>query len=99
MAPTTSARPARCCGSWPAPGGGANTWELYFNVGSDSNGGQSSATVGLSGMISGILNGASIYRVTIQDTGSSVMVSNLKQIAGGLRNAAGMAFHPTTGDF
>src|SRR5438874_7695961 len=83
----------------PAPGGGANTWELYFNVGSDSNGGQSSATVGLSGMISGILNGASIYRVTIQDTGSSVIVSNLKQIAGGLRNAAGMAFHPTTGDF
>ena len=83
----------------PAPGGGANTWELYFNVGSDTNGGQSAATVGLSGMISGILQGGSIYRVTVQDTGSTVTVLNLTRIAAGLRNAAGMAFHPTTGDF
>jgi len=82
----------------PAPGGGANTWELYFNVGSDSNAGQSTATVGLSGMVSGTLAGASIYRVRVQDTGSSVTVSNLTRIAGGLRNAAGIAFHPTTGD-
>ena len=82
----------------PAPSGAANTWELYFNVGSDSNDGQSAATVGLSGMLTATLNGGSIYRVTVQDTGSSVNVSNATQIASGLRNAAGIAFHPTTGD-
>src|SRR6185503_16934788 len=70
----------------PAPGAPANTWELYFNVGSESNAGQSAATVGLSGMISGTLAGASIYRVRVQDTGSSVTLSSLTQIAGGLRN-------------
>ena len=82
----------------PAPSGAANTWELYFNVGSDSNSGQSAATAGLGGMLTGTLQGGSIYRVTVQDTGTTVTVSNLTRIAGGLRNAAGIAFHPTTGD-
>ncbi len=82
----------------PAPGGPANTWELYFNVGSDANFGQSSATVGLSGLLTGTLQGGSIYRVRVQDTGSGVTVSSLTRIASGLRNAAGMDFHPTTGD-
>jgi hypothetical protein len=44
------------------------------------------------------MQGASIYRVMVTDTGSGATVSNLTQIAKGLRNAAGMDFHPVTGD-
>jgi glucose/arabinose dehydrogenase len=83
----------------PAPGAPAGTWELYFNIGSTSNGGQSAATVGLSGLITGALQGASIYRVTVTETPTGASVSSLTLIATGLRNAAGMDFHPTTGDF
>ena len=82
----------------PAPGGPANTFELYFNVGSDANFGQSSATASVGGLITGTQQGGSIYRVLVTDTGTGVSVSNLVQIASGLRNAAGLAFHPTTGD-
>ena len=48
--------------------------------------------------MTGTLNPDSLYMVTVQDTGSSVNFSNLTQIATGLRNAAGIAFHPTTQD-
>lgn len=73
-------------------------YELYFNIGSRENDSATTATVGVSGLISGTANGESIYRVTVQDRGGSVTVSGLTQIAHGLRNAAGIAFHPTTGD-
>ena len=82
----------------PAPGGPAGTWELYFNVGSSANFDQSADTVGLSGLTTGIMQGGSIYRVTVTEAGQGATVSNLVRIAAGLRNAAGMAFHPTTGD-
>jgi glucose/arabinose dehydrogenase len=73
-------------------------YELYFNIGSRANFSATTATVGVSGLISGTANGESIYRVTVQDLGNSVSVSDLTQIAHGLRNAAGIAFHPATGD-
>src|SRR6266850_385327 len=82
----------------PAPGAPAGTWELYFNVGSSANFGQSADTVGLSGLLTGTMQGGSIYRVTVTEVGLGATVSNLVRIAAGLRNAAGMAFHPTTGD-
>ena len=72
--------------------------ELFFNVGSSDNDSQSSATVGLSGLITGTLNGASIYKVTVQDSGGTPVVSGLTQIAAGLRNAAGIAFEAASGD-
>ena len=82
----------------PAPGGPANTYELYFNVGSTANFEQTTDPIGLSGLLQGTMQGASIYRVTVTDTGPGATVSNLTQIARGLRNAAGMDFHPATGD-
>jgi len=83
----------------PAPGAPAGTWELYFNVGSSANFDQNTDTVGLSGLLTGTMKGGTIYRVTVTEVGLGATVSNLVQIAAGLRNAAGMAFHPTTGDF
>src|SRR5262245_2007416 len=82
----------------PAPGGPANTYELYFNVGSTANFDETADPIGLSGLLQGTMEGASIYRVIVTDTGTGAAVSSLTQIARGLRNAAGMDFHPATGD-
>ena len=82
----------------PTPGGGPGEYDLFFNIGSEYNDAPDTDMVGLNGLISGTLHGSSIYMVTVQDSSSSVTVSGLTQIASGLRNAAGMAFDPTTGD-
>lgn len=47
---------------------------------------------------SGTLQGESIYRLTLTDNVTSVIATNLTRVAKGLRNAAGFAFHPVTGD-
>jgi glucose/arabinose dehydrogenase len=52
----------------------------------------------VSGLTSGTVNVDSIYKVTVHDTGGAPVLSNLTQVAAGLRNAAGMAFQPGTGD-
>src|SRR6185312_5444037 len=44
------------------------------------------------------LNGDSIYMVTLRDNNGTPVLSNLRQAATGLRNAASMAFDPATGD-
>jgi hypothetical protein len=54
--------------------------------------------VAASGLVKGTLKGDSIYRVTERDSGGTPVVSNLTQIASGLRNAAGMQVDPVTGD-
>ena len=75
--------------------------EIYFNIGSRLNAQNTTTTVNVSGMnISGswVLQTESLYRLTLIDTGDGAAVSNPRQIARGLRNAAGIAFHPTTGD-
>jgi glucose/arabinose dehydrogenase len=82
----------------PTPGGSSGEYDLFFNVGSEYDDAPDTDTVGLGGLISGTLQGSSIYKVTVHDTGTSVTVTGLTQIAKGLRNAAGMAFDPTTGD-
>ena len=48
--------------------------------------------------VRGTLRGDSVYRVTLTDRGGRVTGSNLTRIATGLRNAAGFAIHPETGD-
>ena len=73
-------------------------YDVFFNVGSKYNDTNSADTVALSGLLTGNVLGESIYKVTLNDQGSSVTVSDLMQIAGGLRNAAGIAVQPTTGD-
>jgi hypothetical protein len=47
----------------------------------------------------GTLNGDALHMITLIDNGGmNVTATNLTQLATGLRNAAGFAFHPATGD-
>jgi glucose/arabinose dehydrogenase len=77
-------------------GGGQH--DLYFNVGSQFNNANSTGHPSLSGLATGSLNGESLYRIRVTESGGSLVTSDLTQIATGLRNASGLAFHPTTGD-
>jgi glucose/arabinose dehydrogenase len=70
---------------------------LYFNVGSignDTAGGQ----VTLTGLVEATLADAAVYRLEVDDTGEVPVFSAPEVIATGLRNAAGLAIHPATGD-
>jgi glucose/arabinose dehydrogenase len=83
--------------------GGLGGYDVYFNVGASANDTESTEAIGMSsdglaGLSSGALAGASIYRFTITDTISGTVLSNLLQIASGVRNAAGIAVQPSTGD-
>jgi glucose/arabinose dehydrogenase len=75
-----------------------NQYQVLFNVGSRLNGANNTTQVPASGLLTASLNPESIYRMTMTDTGSGVSLSGLQQLASGLRNAAGIAFHPQTGD-
>ncbi len=55
-------------------------------------------TVAASGLVTGTLQGDSVYKVTLRDNGGTPVFSNLTQIATGLRNAASLAIDPATGD-
>lgn len=80
----------------------ANRYDLFFQIGADSNDAASSRTVTIeSTQIDGAdatLVGDSAYMMTIEDEGDSVRMVSLIRIGRGLRNAAGFALHPTTGD-
>jgi hypothetical protein len=93
----------------PTPGQ-PGAYDIFFNVGSEHNGITTDAqghivpdptteTAAVGGLVAGTLNGDSIYRVTLRDNNGTPAVSNLTQIATGLRNAASMAIDPATGDF
>ena len=56
------------------------------------------APVAVSGLVDATVQPETIYRVTLTDDGESVRASEPTLIASGVRNGAGMAFHPTTGD-
>ncbi len=83
----------------PVPGE-TNSYDLFFQLASAENFATTTRMLSLTSTIGveGTLNGDAIYTVRITDSGFSVTGSNLIQIATGLRNAAGMAFHPITGD-
>ena len=55
-------------------------------------------TVQATGLLSATLKGDSINMVTVHDVGGTPRITNLKQVASGLRNAASMAIDPVTGD-
>ena len=79
------------------------TVDLVFNVGSEDNATETTTSVVGGGLLSGVTGAGSIamdalQMVSLTDSGSSVSLSNLVQLADGLRNAAGIAFHPATGD-
>jgi glucose/arabinose dehydrogenase len=81
--------------------GQAGKYELYFQLGSDTNFAVTTRTVNLGGTLglSATLAGDAIHRITITDNGTTLTASEHTQIATGLRNASGLAFHPQTGDF
>ena len=81
----------------PAPGV-PGSYDLFFNVGSQNNFDPTTQTVPVSGLITANLNGDSIYKVTVNPAPATPVLSELTQIATGLRNAAGIVVHPTTGD-
>lgn len=72
-------------------------YELFFNVGASGND-SSGRIVETTGLVESALEDASIYRVTVEDTGSEPIVSTPELVATGLRNAAAIAFAPDTGD-
>jgi glucose/arabinose dehydrogenase len=72
--------------------------EVYFNVGSRFNAQGDTTPVPVSGLIEGSLQPESIHRITVTDDGTNLTVSEVTLIAIGLRNAAGLAFHPSSGD-
>jgi len=76
--------------------------DLIFQLGSDQNFAKTTRTATISSAeitgASGTIEGESIYMLTLTDNGTNVVATNLIQIAKGLRNAAGFAFHPVTGD-
>ncbi len=76
--------------------------DLLFQLGSDKNIGVTTRTASISSTdipgANGTIQGESIYTLTITDNLTNVVATNLTQIARGLRNPAGFAFHPATGD-
>jgi glucose/arabinose dehydrogenase len=76
--------------------------DLFFQVGSDQNFAKTIRTVALSSTqiagASGTLEGESIYMLTLTDKLTNVVASRLTRVAKGLRNPAGFAFHPASGD-
>jgi glucose/arabinose dehydrogenase len=85
----------------PTPGQ-TRSYDLVFQVGSKSNFVATTQTASISstglGGFTGILRGDSIYMLTFVDHSDAVVVTNLLQIATGLRNPSGFAFHPVNGD-
>lgn len=74
--------------------------EVWLQVGSRANFAATTTTVPLTSDLglTGALAGDAVYRFVLTDTGTSVVASDLEQIATGLRNATGLAFQPSTGD-
>ena len=93
--------PHSALGVRPTPGK-PGSCDLLVQLGSDQNYAKTIRTATISSTqiagASGTLEGESIYMLTLTDTGTSVVATNLTRIAKGLRNPAGFAFRPGTGD-
>ena len=85
----------------PTPGQ-SQSYDLFFQFGSQANFAPSTSAGSISSTniagASGPLLGDSIYMLTLIDGGTGVSATNLTRVASGLRNPAGFAFHPATGD-
>jgi glucose/arabinose dehydrogenase len=85
----------------PSPGQ-PGSCDLLFQFGSDANSTKTIRTGILSSAqitgADGTLEGESIYMLTLTDYATNIIASKLTRLAKGLRNPAGFAFHPVTGD-
>ena len=79
-------------------------YDLFFSLGAEGNNIASTRLVVLSSSIDDFniaeteLNADSIYKISIDDTGETLIFSGTEQIASGLRNAADFAFEENSGD-
>ena len=93
--------PHSALGVRPTPGE-RGSCDLLFQLGSDQNFAKTTRTATISSTqipgATGTIEGESIYLLQLRDDGTNVVATNLTRIAKGLRNAAGVAFHPVTGD-
>jgi glucose/arabinose dehydrogenase len=93
--------PHSALGVRPTPGQ-PGSCDLLFQLGSDQNFAKTTRTATISSVqipgANGTLQGESIYMLTLTDNITNVVASNLTRLAKGLRNPAGFAFHPVTGD-
>jgi glucose/arabinose dehydrogenase len=74
-----------------------DAFDLVLNIGAGGND-TAGEPVDYDGIISGTLQPASLYLMTVIDHGAEVEFGDPIQIAAGLRNASALAFHPKTGD-
>ena len=87
----------------PGRTGRRGSFDVFFNIGSRADGVDTnpSNTVALTkdgGGFSGTVLPDSIYKFTVRDAPTGPIFYGLRQIATGLRNAAGIAIDPATGD-
>jgi hypothetical protein len=87
----------------PGKAGRRGSFDVFFNVGSRKDGETTPFTnvvpiTASGGSFSGSVHGDSIYKITVRDTADGPVFYGLAQVAFGLRNAAGMAIDPKTGD-
>ncbi len=74
-------------------------YDVLFNLGAKGNHVATTDKVSVSGLLEASgLNADSLYRFRLSSAFGEVTVSGLTQVASGLRNAFGLAFHPETGD-
>jgi glucose/arabinose dehydrogenase len=81
----------------PTPGQ-PGKYDVFFNLGAATNADETTLNVPISGLLTGNLAGDAIHMFTVDNTGPNPVFSNLTQIATGVRNPGGFAFHPVTGD-
>ena len=83
--------------------GFTNRYDLFFQVGARDNFAATTVTATLTNDsipgASASLTGDSIHMITIMDHGAALSATNLTRVASGVRNPAGFAFQPATGDF
>jgi len=77
----------------PKPGA-TGSHEVFFNLGAATNAAATPGGVTLSGLLTGRALPDSIHAFTIADGPTGPVLSDLRPIAVGLRNAAGIAFAP-----
>ena len=93
--------PHSALGFRPTPGR-SGSCDLLFQLGSDQNFAKTTRTATISSAqitgASGTIEGASIHMLTLTDNGTGIVASDLTRIAKGVRNSAGFAFQPGSGD-
>lgn len=99
--PPSRSHPHSALGLRQTPGY-TNRYDLLFQLGAEYNFAATTNTLTLTNSnipgAAGVLAGDAVHMLTLIDDGATVSATNLIQIGSGLRNAAGFAFHPATGD-